>query len=450
MERPQTNLRTQKVLERNYAPNDYEWFEYPGTYVQKSDGEQYASVRMDEFGTLTDAVQAESNARGVSVGALFTLERFPLADQNVEHMVLSATYDLQFSDYEAIPDPAPPRYACSFSAMTTKQPFRPRRVTPKPFVQGPQTATVVGPPGEQIYTDEYGRVKVKFHWDRDPAKDQTSSCWIRVSHPWAGKGWGSVATPRIGQEVIVDFLEGDPDQPIITGRVYNGQQTPPFGFPAGAVVSGFKSDTHKGSGYNEISADDTAGKEKITIHAQYDMGTTVLHDQNTTVNNDQTNTVHGKMTEVIDKDTSIMITTGKLEHMVMTGRADYFVNGPVSQSYNDTLSTTVLNKITVASVTNEIIIEGSTKITLLTGSSMLMMESNGAISLAGTKITINGKDAVSVSGAKTDVVGSTEAIFGTGQQTVSTNSSKTMISGSAISAAAMGTHEITGAVVKIN
>ena len=157
--------------------------------------------------------------------------------------------------------------------MSTKQQFRPRRTTPKPFVQGPQTAVVVGPAGDEIYTDKYGRVKVQFHWDRYGKKDENSSCWIRVSQPWAGKGWGAVSTPRIGQEVIVDFLEGDPDQPIITGRVYNAESQPPFGFPAGAVLSGIKSQTHKGAGYNELSMDDTAGKEKVTIHGQYDMDT---------------------------------------------------------------------------------------------------------------------------------------------------------------------------------
>ena len=158
-----------------------------------------------------------------------------------------------------MPEPTGSDYHCTFVAMTTVQQFRPQRVTPKPFVQGPQTAVVVGPSGDEIYTDKYGRVKVQFHWDSRGKKNEQSSCWIRVSHPWAGKGWGAVSTPRIGQEVIVDFLEGDPDQPIITGRVYNADNLPPFGFPAGAVLSGVKSDTHKGGGYNEMSLDDTAG-----------------------------------------------------------------------------------------------------------------------------------------------------------------------------------------------
>ena len=291
LERPSVELKTRKVLARTYAPSDYEVYDYPGLYVQKPDGEQYASVRIDELGSQFEIAHASTNAKGVNVGSLFTLDDCPREDQNCEHVVIAASHDLEFSEYEAMPAGSGTRYSCSFTAMTIKQQFRPRRSTPKPFVQGPQTAVVVGPAGDEIHTDKFGRVKVQFHWDRYGKKDQNSSCWIRVSHPWAGKGWGSVATPRIGQEVIVDFLEGDPDQPIITGRVYNGENQPPFGFPAGAVLSGIKSNTHKGAGYNELSMDDTAGKEKITIHGQYDMNSTIEHDQTLTVHNCRTDRI---------------------------------------------------------------------------------------------------------------------------------------------------------------
>jgi type VI secretion system secreted protein VgrG len=257
----------------------------------RRNGEQYAGVRIDELGSQFETSQAVTNARGVCVGSLFTLEKCVREDQNREHLILSASYDLEFSEYEAMPEGSGTSYRCSFVAMSSEQQFRPKRRTPKPFVQGPQTAMVVGPAGDEIYTDNFGRVKVQFHWDRYGKKDENSSCWIRVSHPWAGKGWGSVATPRIGQEVIVDFLEGDPDQPIITGRVYNAESQPPFGFPAGAVLSGIKSQTHKGAGYNELSMDDTAGKEKITIHGQYDMNSTIEHDQTLTVHNNRTDTI---------------------------------------------------------------------------------------------------------------------------------------------------------------
>jgi type VI secretion system secreted protein VgrG len=299
-ERPSVELRTQKAVLRQYALSDYEVYDFPGFYLQKADGESSASTRIDEYAAQFETAQAATNCKQVRAGALFKLDKCPRADQNREHLIVSATYDLEFSDYEAMPDRGGAEYQCSFVAMSSQQQFRPRRLTPKPFVQGPQTAVVVGPAGDEIYTDKYGRVKVLFHWDRlgEQKKDENCSCWIRVSHPWAGKGWGSVSTPRIGQEVIVDFLEGDPDQPIITGRVYNAECQPPFGFPAGAVISGHKSQTHKGSGYNEISCNDTAGKEKITIHAQYDMDTTVLHDQTCKVTNNRTTNV-----DVDDKET---------------------------------------------------------------------------------------------------------------------------------------------------
>ena len=302
LERPSVELKTRKVLARSYEPSDYEMYDYPGLYLQKADGEQYAGVRIDELGSRFETVRAGTNAKGISVGSLFTLDGFPRDDQNCEHLILAANHDLEFSDYEAMPEGARTGYRCNFVAMASQQQFRPRRATPKPFVQGPQTAMVVGPAGDEIYTDKFGRVKVQFHWDRYGKKDQNSSCWIRVSHPWAGKGWGAVATPRIGQEVIVDFLEGDPDQPIITGRVYNAESQPPFGFPAGAVLSGIKSNTHKGAGYNELSMDDTAGKERVFIHGQYNMDTVVEHDQTSTIHNNRTDRVDVDDSESIGKN----------------------------------------------------------------------------------------------------------------------------------------------------
>ena len=277
-------------------------YDYPGHYVQKAEGEQYADVRIDEFGSQFEMAQAVTNAKGVCVGSLFTLEHCPRDDQNCEHLILAASYDLEFSDYEAMPEGSGTSYRCSFVAMSSQQQFRPKRRTPKPFVQGPQTAVVVGPAGDEIYTDKYGRVKVQFHWDRLGKKDENSSCWIRVSHPWAGKGWGAVSIPRIGQEVIVDFLEGDPDQPIITGRVYNAESMPPYGFPGGAVISGVKSDTHKGGGYNEMSLDDTAGKERVFIHGQYNMDTVIEHDQTSTIHNNRTDRVDVDDSESIGKN----------------------------------------------------------------------------------------------------------------------------------------------------
>jgi type VI secretion system secreted protein VgrG len=272
--RPKVDLRTQKALPRRYRPSTLEIYDYPGYYHQRADGEHYATVRIEELGTQFEMAHADTNARGIEVGATFTLDQHPRADQNREHAIVAATYELQFSDYEAMPsDEGPPSYHCTFVAMSTDQQFRPRRITPKPFVQGPQTAMVVGPSGDEIYVDEYGRVKVKFHWDRESREDENSSCWIRVAHAWAGKGWGAIHTPRIGQEVIVDFLEGDPDQPIITGRVYNAENMPPYTLPAHATHSGFKSRSSKGgnpNNFNEIRMEDTKGSELLYVQAEKD------------------------------------------------------------------------------------------------------------------------------------------------------------------------------------
>jgi type VI secretion system secreted protein VgrG len=302
LERPSVNLKAQKSLARGHSQASHEMYDYPGFYVKKPDGEQYAGVRIEEHAAQYEAAQASTNARGVCAGYLLKLDNYPRADQNKEHLILAASHDLVFSQYEALPHAVGVDYRCQFTAMATTEQFRPKRITPKPFVQGPQTAVVVGPSGDQIYTDKYGRVKVQFRWDRRGEKNENSSCWIRVSSPWAGKGWGAVATPRIGQEVIVDFLEGDPDQPIITGRVYNQEQLPPFGFPAGAVISGVKSDTHKGSGNNEMSLDDTAGSERVYIHGQFNMDTVIEHDQTSTIHNNRTDRVDVDDSESIGKN----------------------------------------------------------------------------------------------------------------------------------------------------
>src|SRR6266853_6818035 len=241
---------------------------------------------MEELSAQYETVAGRGNDRGLEVGGLFSFEGFPRQDQNQEYLIVAATHLLQSDEYRtALAPSAGQVYECAFVAAEGKQPFRAPQVTPKPVVHGPQTAIVVGKQGEEIYTDKYGRVKVQFHWDREGKSDENSSCWIRVSQLWAGKNWGGMFIPRIGQEVLVEFLEGDPDQPIITGKVYNADQTPPYNPAKGGVVSGLRSNTHKGKGYNEMSMDDTAGKEKITIHSQYDMSTMVEHDLTETTKN---------------------------------------------------------------------------------------------------------------------------------------------------------------------
>jgi type VI secretion system secreted protein VgrG len=400
LERPSVELKTRKVLSRTYAPSDYEIYDYPGHYLQKADGEQYAGVRIDEFGSQFETAQAVCNAKGIAVGSLFTLEACPREDQNREHLILAASYDLEFSDYEAMPEGAATDYRCSFVAMSSQQQFRPRRTTPKPFVQGPQTAMVVGPAGDEIYTDKFGRVKVQFHWDRYGKKDENSSCWIRVSQPWAGKGWGSVSTPRIGQEVIVDFLEGDPDQPIITGRVYNAESQPPFGFPAGAVLSGIKSQTHKGGGYNELSMDDTAGKEKVTIHGQYDMASTIEHDQTLTVHNNRTDTIDVNDTESVGNNQKCSVGVNQDTTVGANQTLKVGASRTVNVTANQTTTIGAAQSVTV----------GSTKTETIAIAKALSIGAGYQVSVGGgMNETIGAAKAEEIGGAKIVAVGGASA-----------------------------------------
>ena len=246
---------------------------------------------------------------GLMAGCLFKLTDYPREDQNREYLITAASYNLGPQEYEsAFAGGGGSLFSCSITAIDKQQVYRAPRITPKPIVQGPQTAIVVGKSGEEIWTDQYGRVKVQFHWDRYGKEDENSSCWIRVSQVHAGKGFGGIDIPRIGEEVIVSCLEGDPDQPIITGRVYNDDNKPPTGLPAAGMVSGLKSNsTPGGGGYNEMVMDDTSGSEKITIHGQYNMDTTVENDQSLTVNNNRTTTIAVDDTETVGSNQTITI-----------------------------------------------------------------------------------------------------------------------------------------------
>ncbi|NJD06638.1 MAG: type VI secretion system tip protein VgrG [Methylococcaceae bacterium] len=317
--KPRADLKAKSMVQRSHPHSKYELFDYPGPHVETEHGESYTRRRIEEHHARFEQGTGHGNARGLACGYRFKLMGYPRDDRNREYLVTGARFQLYSNAYLSSMAGAPEEYSCQFSAIDAKTVFRPQRVTPKPFVQGPQTAVVTGPAGEEIYTDEHGQVKVKFHWDRYSQKDETSSCWVRVSHPWAGQGWGAISIPRIGQEVIVDFLEGDPDRPIITGRVYNADTRAPFALPGAAVISGIKSDTHKGAGYNEISMDDTAGKEKFLIHSQYDMTTTVRNNDTQHVMVDRTIHVDGKHTETIKKDLRLTVAEGDQVNIVESG-----------------------------------------------------------------------------------------------------------------------------------
>lgn len=317
---------TANMLSSVNSKGKWEIYDFPGEYTKKADGDKLAKVRLQEQQTPKCVARGTSDCRSFSVGYKFTLTDHYRSDLNQEYVITSLRHSAHHSlGLVSGESDTTPVYENSFECIPSSTPIRPLRKTPVPVVQGCQTAVVVGPDGEEIFTDQYGRVKVQFHWDREGKKNDSSSCWIRVSYPWAGKSWGGIQIPRIGQEVVVDFIEGDPDRPIITGRVYNAGQMPPWDLPGKKMVSGYKSNSTKGGGgYNELSFDDTKGTELIQVHGQYDMDTKIEHDERRHVINnrtknvdqDETTTIGHNRTEEVKNDEAIKIGNDKTEVVV--------------------------------------------------------------------------------------------------------------------------------------
>ena len=274
--KPGLNL---EASEKVKGDGEYEVYDYPGEYPYDdggnrslSFGKSLAKVRLQEAQAGGKAGTGQTNCRRLIPGYRFTLDNHDRTQFNVEYLLTRVSHS--GSEPQALEahtsNGGGPKYHCDFECIPSDIPFRPARITPKPVIQGPQTATVVGPSGEEIYTNEFGQVKVQFRWDREGKKDEKSSCWIRVSQLWAGAGWGAMFIPRIDDEVIVQFEEGDPDQPIITGRVYNGSNKPPYELPAEKTKSTIKSNTSKGGGgYNELLLDDTKDKTQVVLYNAY-------------------------------------------------------------------------------------------------------------------------------------------------------------------------------------
>ena len=305
-EKPTLNLKAS--LEQDHE----EVFDYPGKYTELSEGERYARVRLEEHEAAQFVINGSSVCRAFRPGYNFKLKNHYRPDTNQDYFLTSVTHEAFDSTYRQDKD-ASHSYKNKFRCIPKSVPYRPQRSARKPVVQGPQPALVVGKAGEEIWVDKYGRVKVQFYWDRLGKKNEESSCWCRVSQIWAGKNWGWMTIPRMGQEVIVDFLEGDPDQPIIVGRVYNAEQMPPYSLPANQTQSGIKSRSSKGGAsdnFNEIRFEDKKGEEMVTVHAEKDMETTVEHDDTQKVQNNRTINVDGTHTETIVKETKITITQG--------------------------------------------------------------------------------------------------------------------------------------------
>jgi len=362
-QRPSARIDVRSVMPRPHTAGDYPLYDYPGTYVQSQDGEHYARTRIEALQSLHERVELSGNARGLGSGHLFSLSGFSRHDQNREYLIVGARYSIVQESLESGGGGGGAQFESGLTCIDAQQSFRPLAETLRPIVKGPQTAIVVGPSGEEIWTDQFGRVKVHFYWDRHDQSNENSSCWIRVSQAWAGKNWGSMQIPRIGQEVIVSFLEGDPDRPIITGRVYNAEQSVPYDLPANATQSGMKSRSSKGgtpANFNEIRMEDKKGQEQLYIHAErnqdivveVDESHSVGHDRNKSVGRDETVTIGSTRLRAV----------GELDILVVGGKK----TDSISQSY---------------------VIEVGENLRLVCGESVLELNASGQINLTGKQIS---------------------------------------------------------------
>ena len=303
--------------------DQFEIYDYPGNYGirfqavgDKSAGAGLAKTGMEEMEISQFLIGGQSNVHCLIPGYRLTLSRHPNADGT--YVLGSVTHSAVEGDFHSGDKTVESHYSNTFTCFPVALHYHPAHTTVKAHVWGCQTAMVVGPAGEEIYTDDKARVKVQFHWDREGHNDAASSCWIRVASFWAGQGWGAIHLPRIGQEVVVDFLEGDPDCPIIVGSIYNAVKTPPYSLPANRTQSGIRSRSSMGGGaanYNEIRFEDKKGSEEILIHAEKDLTTEVEHNETRTVGNDRSVTVGNNETKTVGANQTITISSSKTEEV---------------------------------------------------------------------------------------------------------------------------------------
>ena len=414
--KPGTDLKVEKSSTVPTAKAAFERYDHPGLYTEIQRGTDLALVRQQELDARVLRVTGFSTTVGaLSVGYTFELEDHPLASENKKHLVLSTRIEALYAGYES--GQGQNEFTCRIGAMRYADVFRPDRITPKPLIAGPQTAVVVGPSGEEIHTDEHGRAKVKFYWDRlNGATDHDkTSCWVRVSSQWAGKAWGQISLPRIGQEVVVDFLEGDPDRPLITGRVYNAVQVPPYKLPDHKTVSTLKSQSSKGgttANANELRFEDDKGKEYIWFQAERNMRYLVKWTSWAQIKKNSHHTVGGDFLESVggkhhwtvkgevsgkteDKytlhslgDMWIKSANYKFETAEALWKSKYTVFDVVSLNLNasGTAKMTSADKLSLKG--KQVMIEADSQISLKVGGNFIDIGPTG-VSIRGTMVLIN-------------------------------------------------------------
>lgn len=397
--RPKLDLTSNKAADRD---TNLQIYDYPGEYVQPSEGTALSEVRLQELQASRKVGEGASNCRRLLPGYKFTMDQHARKDFNREYLLTRVSHSgTQVQSLKEAAGSASNEYNAEFSCIPADLQFRPARVTPRPAIYGSQTAIVTGPAGEEIYPDEHGRVKAQFHWDREGNRDEKSSCWIRVSQEWAGKGWGATILPRIGHEVLVTFIEGDPDRPMVTGRVYNAVNVPPYPLPGEKTKSTLKSDSSKGGGnFNEIRLEDLAGSEQVFVHAAKDMDVRVLNDRREWVKNDRSLIVKRDRLASVERDDHATVGRDLVEevkrdhHVKVTGKQAQEVGGSTSLKVKGDRIEVVDGAYSVK-VTGDLVVKGtkivldaSSGITLKVGGNFVTVDPSG-VAIKGTLVQLN-------------------------------------------------------------
>ena len=373
-ETPSTDL----LVTATTQSSDRALYEFPAGYVVKDQAESSATRILNSFEADGKILRGTSACRPFQAGCKFTLAGHSRSDLNADYVLRSVSFR---ADQTSL-------YQNSFQAFPASATFRPARITPRPRIVGLQTALVVGKAGEEIWTDKYGRIVVQFYWDQLGKKDEKSSCWIRVAQGWAGKQWGAMFLPRIGQEVVVSFLDGNPDRPLVTGCVYNAEQTVPYTLPDDQTKSTIKSNSSKGgNGFNEIRFEDKASSEEIFIQAQKDMNVSVLNDLTTTVTHARSTTVSkADDSLVVDKgNRSIKVNTGNETHEVK-GTRDLTVTGKESHTNKADYTWKVSGNLSIK-VDGDITIEAGGKVGIKSGTDFKNEAGTTLTNKSGTDLT---------------------------------------------------------------
>ena len=409
---PDKNLIVNTKTSSTFANNaKYEHYEYPDLY-DTSKGADLIKVRMEAEEVSINLIDAQSNCSSFYAGGAFKLAKHALKSEKGKYILVSVTHSVADTSYLVSSASESEGYSNSFKCMPSDVHFRPPQKHKRPVMQGPQTAIVVGPAGEEIYIDEHGRIKVQFIWDREGKKDENSTCFIRVVQSWAGNQWGSSFIPRMGHEVIVNFLDGDPDRPIVTGSVYNGKNKPVY---SSKTQSGIKTRSTKNAtaeNYNELRFEDKKGGEQIYVHAEKNMDTqvennetltvdndrtkTIKHDENSTIENDRNKSVNNNQTEKIKVDKTI--TVGGNHQETIKSNMTIHVDKDLKESVSGTYTENVTKDYSLRAKT--ITMDADDKITIKTGSAQIVMKSNGDITISGKTINIKGSSNVVIKGSK--------------------------------------------------